>query len=75
MKLGILKEIDWTYAGALLANEDENAQAAFFKGFVKECLSWETGCQVDAQLAAVSHCLTNEEKEVLEQIVYKDEDD
>ena len=40
MRLGILKDIDWEYVGALLANSDENAQAAFFRQFVKECKSW-----------------------------------
>lgn len=71
MRFGIIKDIDWKYVGALLANEDENAQTEFFRHFVKECKSWGTSFQVGTQLAGVSQKLTNDEKEVLEQISYK----
>ena len=72
MKLGMRKEIDWTYIGALLAREGDDKQAEFFKGFVKECLSWGTNCQVDFQLAGVNHKLTDEEKNVLGMLGYKE---
>jgi len=73
MKFGIMKEIDWKYVGALLANEDETSQIAFFKHFVKECKSWGTSYQVGVQLASVSKDLTDNEKEVLSQITYRGE--
>lgn len=72
MKLGITKEIDWIYVGSLLANEDENAQTAFFRGFVKECKTWGTNYQVGIQLAGVCRGLSGEEKDVLSQITYKE---
>ena len=74
MKLGILKEIDWQYVGALLANEGDNAQVPFFKAFVKECKSWGTNYQVGMQLATICNGLTDDEKEVLSQITYKEID-
>ena len=74
MRLGMTKEIDWDYVGALLANDDENAQAAFFRGFVKECKSWGTSYQVGIQLAGVNHCLSKDEREVLSQITYEESD-
>ena len=54
MRLGIQKEIDWEYVGALLAQSDDNEQAKFFKAFVKECLSWGTHLQVESQLACTN---------------------
>ena len=42
MRLGITKETDWSYVGALLAHDDDHAQIEFFKSFVKECKSWGT---------------------------------
>lgn len=73
MKLGMLKEIDWSYIGALLAQEDDNIQAEFFKAFVFECGTWGTHYQVEMQLAYVNEKLTQEEKEVLGMLSYKDE--
>ena len=37
MKHGITKEIDWTYIGALLANEGDIEQIEFLRAFIKEC--------------------------------------
>ena len=47
MKNGMLKEIDWKYLGALLANEGDDEQANFLKSFVKECKSWGTFHQAE----------------------------
>lgn len=69
MKLG-LQDVKWEYVGAKLAVADESEQAAFFKAFVKECLSWGTSYQVGIQLAGVSNELTEKEKEILSQITY-----
>ena len=74
MRLGITKEIDWPYVGALLANADENEQAAVFREFVKECKSWGTSYQVGIQLAGINRCLTKDEREVLSQITYEEDD-
>ena len=68
MKMGIRKELDWAYVGALLANGDDNEQAEFFKAFVKECLSWGTHLQVEGQLASVNLMLTPAERETLSMI-------
>jgi len=73
MKLGCLKEIDWKYVGALLANQSNDEQVDFFKQFVAECKSWGTSYEVGIQLAYISDKLTKKEKEVLSQIVYEEE--
>ena len=75
MRLGILKDIDWQYVGALLAHGDDNDQIAFFKEFVKECKSWGTSFQVEMQLAGINHGLTDDERGVLSQITYEEGND
>lgn len=73
MKLG-LQEIEWGYVGARLANEDDHAQAEFFKAFIKECLSWGTRYQAEGQLARINQKLTSDERELLGMLSYnKDE--
>lgn len=74
MRHGMTKETDWEYVGACLANSDDNDQISFFKAFVKECLSWGTHLQVEKQLAFVNTKMTEEEKDVLSMIVYKEGD-
>ena len=71
MRIG-LQDTNWEYIGARLAQSDDNEQAAFFKAFVKECLSWGTNYQVGVQLAGVNHKLTPKEIEVLGQLTYED---
>jgi hypothetical protein len=73
MRYGILKDIDWCYVGALLAQSDDNAQIAFFKQFVKECNGWGTSYQVGMQLTYINEGLTDDEKETLSMISYKEE--
>ena len=72
MRCGIQKEIDWKYVGALLAHEGDGNQADFLKGFIKECLSWGTNHQVEVQLAHVNHKLTDEEKDLLGMLSYRE---
>ena len=72
MKMGIRKEIDWQYVGAILARSDDNEQAEFFKAFVKECLSWGTSCQVEGQLAFINLKLTKEERETLSMLGFNE---
>ena len=72
MKQGLKIEYDWKLIGAELANEDGEKQADFFRGFVKECLSWGTRYQAEFQLAGVNRLLTDEEKELLSMIGYKE---
>lgn len=69
MKLGI-RDIDWSYVGALLAQESDIEQIEFFKSFVKECNTWGTKHQIQLQLAIVNQKLTIEEKETLSMIGY-----
>ena len=71
MKLGLRKDIDWQYIGAMLARADDNDQAECLKAFVKECLSWGTHHQVEQQLAYINLKLTKEEREVLEMLSYE----
>ena len=71
MKFG-LKDMDWEYVGALLANGDDDDQAKFLKAFIKECNSWGTHYQVEMQLAMVNHLLTPEERETLSMLSYED---
>jgi len=72
MKIG-LQDPDWKYIGAVLAQGDDNMQVDFFKSFVKELKSWGTSIQGESQLAAINIRLTDEEKDVLSMISYKDE--
>lgn len=65
MKLGILKEIDWAYVGALFAAANENDQAAFLKGAAKEFMSWPTQYQREMQIWAANGHLTDDERELL----------
>ena len=67
-----LKDMDWEYAGALLAQSDDNNQAKFLKAFIKECNSWGTRYQVEGQLAHVNKKLTPEERETLGMLSYND---
>lgn len=69
MKLG-LQEIEWGYVGAKLAQEDDNAQAEFFKAFIKECLSWGTRYQAEGQLAHINLKLTSDERDLLAMLSY-----
>ena len=69
MRAGI-KDIDFEYAGALLAQSDDVEQTKFFKSFVKECKSWGTNHQVELQLAGVNQNLTKEERETLYMLGY-----
>ena len=70
MKMGIRKDVDWEYLGALLAQCDDDEQALFLKSFVKECNSWGTSYQVKMQLAGVNALLSKDEKEMLSMIGY-----
>jgi hypothetical protein len=72
MKMGIRKEIDWQYVGALLAQEDHRAQAEFLKAFLKECGSWGTSWQLEQQLTRVNQELTSSERESLRALVYEE---
>ena len=71
MKYGLV-EIDWGYVGAQLAHMSDVEQTAFFKAFVKECGTWGTTYQVQSQLLFVNLKLTDEEKDVLSMLVYKE---
>jgi len=73
MRLGLRKDPDWEYVGALLAHEDDDAQAAFFKGFVKEVNTFDTRHQTEMQLISVSNKLTDAEKETLSAISFREE--
>ena len=70
MKQGLMTSVDWEYIGAVLANEEDDTQAKFFKSFVKEIKSWGTAHQGEFQLAKIGSNLTEEEKELLQNIIY-----
>lgn len=72
MKFG-LKDMDWEYAGALLAREGDKEQVAFLRSFLKECRSWGTSWQVEQQLASVNIKLTKEEREALKMLSFDEE--
>lgn len=63
---------DWAYIGAVLARAGDDEQAQFFKAFVAECNTWGTTYQVQSQLAFVNFKLTDDEKETLSMLSYKD---
>jgi hypothetical protein len=62
-RLGIF--IDWEAAGAQLAAEGSNEQAAFFKGLCDEMFHWPIAYSREMQLAYVAQTLTNEHRELL----------
>ena len=72
MKFGLLKDIDWKYVGALLANQGDVEQVDFLKSFIKECNSWGTKYQVEQQLAAVNLELSSDERETLGMLSYNE---
>jgi len=72
MKHGLLKDPDWAYVAALLANTGDIEQATFFSAFVKECNSWGTHYQVEQQLAFVNLKLTEKERETLSMLSYRE---
>lgn len=71
MKQGLIN-IEWDIAGALLAQSDDNDQAKFIKAFLRECSTWGSRLQVEKQLAAVNHLLTDDEKEALAMLSFKE---
>lgn len=73
MRFGITKEIDCEHLGATLAQLGDDAQAIFFKAFIKECSSWGTSLQVEKQLIAINHLLSKEERETLSALSYEEE--
>ena len=73
MRIG-LQDTDWKHIGAKLANCDDDEQAAFFKAFLKECLSWGTSLQVEQQLACVNSKLDVKEREALAMLSYIEEE-
>lgn len=72
MKMGIRKDVDWEYLGALMAQTGDDDQVLFLKSFVKECKTWGTNHQIEMQLASVNSALTEEEKETLSMIGYSE---
>jgi hypothetical protein len=73
MRNGIMTELDWALIGSILANQSDEEQATFLKAFIRECKSWGTHHQIELQLAMVNAKLTDEEKELLSMIGYKEE--
>lgn len=72
MKMGLMT-IDWEHVGASLAQSDSRDQVKFFQAFIKECNSWGTVFQVEKQLAYINGELTDDEKETLSMLSYKEE--
>ena len=73
MRKGIRTEPDWEFIGAECAKGDDGDQAAFFKGFIKECKTWGTHFQIEMQLCFVNEKLTPEERELLGMLSYEKE--
>lgn len=72
MKKGIRTSVDWALIGAELAQESDVEQVEFIKAFIKECNSWGTRHQVELQFAFINEKLTDEEKEALSMLSYKE---
>ena len=70
MRRGLLN-ISWAQLGAELANSNDDDQSEFFKGFVKECMSWETRHQAEMQMCSIASRLSDDEKEFLSSISYR----
>ena len=69
---GIVDKMDWQYLGAMFASQDSEKQTEFFKGMIKEMLSWGTIYQVHKQLSEINSKLTDEEKEVISMLGYRE---
>ena len=70
-----LIKISWFTAGALLANSEIKAQVSFFRGFVKELMAWETFADIEFKLMYINMELTDNEKEILNAISFKEATD
>jgi hypothetical protein len=71
MRQGLI--IDYKTVAALLANESDEEQTAFFKTFLAELRSvCRTNHNAEMQLAGVNQQLTDEEKELIGMLGYKE---
>ena len=71
MKKGMI--IDYETVAALLAGESDEEQGVFFKVFIKELRSQcKTDHNTQMQLACINDKLSDDEKELLSMIGYKD---
>ncbi len=65
--------IDTELAGAIIANSDDMEQARFFRGFVKEMMSWPNCVGREMQLMHVNKRLTIEERDLLKNLTCTEE--
>jgi len=72
MRHGLMKDPDWEYIGALLADAEVAEQVLFFTGFVKECNAWGTRIQIERQLVEINLKLSQGERSVLQAIGYEE---
>lgn len=71
MKQGLI--IDYQTVAALLANESDEEQVAFFKTFLKELKGvCRTNYNAEMQLAGVNRQLTDDEKELIGMLGFKE---
>jgi len=71
MRQGLI--VDYKTVAALLANESDEEQTAFFKTFLKELRAvCRTNYNAEMQLAGVNQQLTDEEKELIGMLGYKE---
>ena len=73
MKQGIAYQ--WEFLGSVLANEDSAEQIKFFKAFLKEMTTWGTTFQQQTQLCWINEKLTDDEKDIIKMLGYKDKID
>ena len=65
--------VDYETVAALLANESDEEQGAFFKVFIKELKAQcKTNHNAEMQLAHVNNKLSDEEKELISMLGYKE---
>ena len=75
MRNGLDKPIiNWEYLGALLAREDDDVQAEFFKGFCAEVRKFPTAMGADMQMFAIGKQLSEDDKEIIKSISWKEGD-
>ena len=64
MRKGIVP-LDWKLIGAMLANEDSEAQIEFFEQFIEEMRLWHgTNYQIHNQLCTIARKLPNSDREL-----------
>jgi len=71
--MGIMTEPDWSLIGSVLARSDAEKQIEFFRAFAAEVQTFGTMYQTGFQLAAINHGLNEQERDIISQIIDRED--